>query len=60
MGEPEHISSILARVFQDLQKTINQRGGCPEDRKRETSTFPAPPTPVEAERYDEPRSKQHD
>ena len=39
MAEPEHISSILARVFNDLEKQY--KGGCPPDRKREAYPFPA-------------------
>ena len=39
MAEPEHISSILTRVFRTFEKQYN--GGCPLDRKREAYPFPA-------------------
>jgi hypothetical protein len=48
MAEPEHISSILARVFKELGKQY--KGGCPSsDRKLEASTFQARQLPVEGE-----------
>jgi hypothetical protein len=46
---PEHISSILIRVMDDLGKKYMKRSsGCPVDRKRDASTISAR-LPVEGE-----------
>lgn len=40
MGEPEHISIILKRVFPEIGNR-SQSGGCPLDSKRKAPTLPA-------------------
>lgn len=50
MGEPEHIRDILKRVFVELEQYF-EKGGCPQDRKREAPIFPARHTAIGAQSY---------